>query len=93
MRQIEEDEKEQKGNERKKGKKDKQSSSKGEVSVEAADSTGYKPDPRFVKTDKPYKMADGGGLYLEVDPSGGKYWRSDIDFRKRSEYRLAFIPK
>ncbi|MFN8767303.1 MAG: tyrosine-type recombinase/integrase [Lysobacteraceae bacterium] len=24
---------------------------------------------------KPYKMADGGGLYLEVAPSGGKWWR------------------
>ena len=28
---------------------------------------------KFVKTDKPYKLSDGGGLYLEVDPSGGKY--------------------
>jgi len=24
---------------------------------------------------KPYKMADGGGLYLLVQPSGAKYWR------------------
>ena len=32
-------------------------------------------DPKFVATDKPYKMADEKGLYLEVDPSGGKYWR------------------
>jgi hypothetical protein len=28
-----------------------------------------------IPTDKLYKMADGRGLYLEVDPSGGKYWR------------------
>nr|WP_299245351.1 integrase arm-type DNA-binding domain-containing protein [uncultured Halomonas sp.] len=32
-----------------------------------------------VKTAKPksktYKMSDGGGLYLEVTPAGGKYWR------------------
>jgi hypothetical protein len=28
--------------------------------------------PNFVKTDKPYILSDGGGLYLEVDPSGGK---------------------
>ncbi len=26
-------------------------------------------------TDKPYKMGDAGGLYLEVAPSGGKWWR------------------
>ena len=28
-----------------------------------------------METERPYKMADGGGLYLEIDPSGGKYWR------------------
>lgn len=25
--------------------------------------------------DKLYKLADGGGLYLEVTPRGSKYWR------------------
>ncbi|MCG9027376.1 tyrosine-type recombinase/integrase [Laribacter hongkongensis] len=25
--------------------------------------------------DKPYKLADGGGLYLEVSPAGNKVWR------------------
>ena len=25
--------------------------------------------------DKPYKMADGGGMYLEIMPNGSKYWR------------------
>lgn len=25
--------------------------------------------------DKPYKLADGGGLYVEVAASGGKWWR------------------
>lgn len=25
--------------------------------------------------DKPYKIADGGGMYLEIVPSGGKWWR------------------
>jgi hypothetical protein len=24
---------------------------------------------------KPYKLADSGGLYIEVAPSGGKWWR------------------
>ena len=24
---------------------------------------------------KPYKLADGGGMYLLLDPKGGKYWR------------------
>lgn len=27
------------------------------------------------KTDTPYKMADGGGLYLEVTTGGSKLWR------------------
>lgn len=24
---------------------------------------------------KPYKLSDGGGLYLEISPAGGKWWR------------------
>ena len=24
---------------------------------------------------KPYKLADGGGLYLEITPTGGRWWR------------------
>ncbi|CAG0994372.1 Prophage integrase IntA [Methylophilaceae bacterium] len=31
-------------------------------------------------TDKPYKMADGGGLYLQVQPGGGKWWRLKYRF-------------
>ncbi|MGC9159342.1 MAG: Arm DNA-binding domain-containing protein [Terracidiphilus sp.] len=37
-------------------------------------------EQKFVRTDKPYKLSDGGGLYLEVDPSGGKYWRFKYRF-------------
>jgi len=29
---------------------------------------------------KSYRMFDGGGLYLEVDPSGGKWWRLKYRF-------------
>lgn len=25
--------------------------------------------------DKPYRLRDGGGLYLQVRPTGGKYWQ------------------
>lgn len=34
---------------------------------------------------KPYKLADGGGLYLLINPDGAKYWRMDyrhMDKRK-----------
>jgi len=38
-----------------------------------------KLNARQVETAKPkeknYKMADGGGLYLEVSTKGSKYWR------------------
>lgn len=38
-----------------------------------------KLNARQIDTAKPkekaYKLADGGGLYLLVKPSGGKYWR------------------
>ena len=41
--------------------------------------------------DKTYKMADGGGLYLEVSAKGSKYWR--MKYRRpydKKEDRLAF---
>lgn len=25
--------------------------------------------------EKAYKLADGGGMYLQVQPNGGKWWR------------------
>jgi len=30
--------------------------------------------------DRAYKIADGGGLYLQVTPAGGKYWRLKYRF-------------
>ena len=30
--------------------------------------------------DKPYKLADAGGLYLLVDKTGAKYWRLKYRF-------------
>ena len=34
--------------------------------------------PRTAKPKaKPYKLTDGGGLYLLVNPDGSKYWRMD----------------
>lgn len=51
------------------------------------------PDsPKFVSTDKPYKMADEKGLYLEVDPSGGKYWRFKYRFPKENRLSLGVYP-
>lgn len=38
---------------------------------------------------KPYKIADGGGMYLEVMPNGSKYWRFKYRFGGK-EKRLAF---
>lgn len=31
--------------------------------------------PKHGPTAKPYKLADSGGLYVEVAPAGGKWWR------------------
>ncbi len=37
--------------------------------------------PRNAKPkDKPYKLSDGGGLYLLVNTDGAKYWRMDYRF-------------
>ena len=38
--------------------------------------------------DKPYKLSDGGGMYLEVAPGGGKLWRLKYRFQGK-EKRLA----
>lgn len=40
--------------------------------------------------DKPYKLADGGGLYLEVMPTGSKLWRMKFRQANGEESRLAF---
>ena len=39
--------------------------------------------------EKPYKLSDSGGLYLEVMPNGSKYWRLKYRWLKK-EQRLAF---
>src|SRR5690606_36032879 len=38
--------------------------------------------------DKSYRLADGGGMYLEVMPNGSKYWRLKYRFDGK-EKRLA----
>ncbi|WP_369050630.1 tyrosine-type recombinase/integrase [Burkholderia gladioli] len=43
---------------------------------------------KAVPRDKPYRLADGGGMYLEVSPAGGKYWRLKYRFAGK-EKRLA----
>jgi len=40
--------------------------------------------------DKPYKLADGGGLYLEIMPTGSKLWRMKFKQSNGKESRLAF---
>lgn len=46
---------------------------------------------RNAKTeDKLYKLADGGGLYVEVMPIGSKLWRMKFKQANGKESRLAF---
>jgi hypothetical protein len=57
-------------------------------------SGGTDADPKFIATDKPYKLADGAGLYLEVDPAGGKYWRLKYRFAgKEKRISLGVYPE
>ncbi len=43
--------------------------------------------------DKPYKLGDSGGLYLLVQPTGGKYFRMDYRFEgKRKTLALGTYP-
>src|SRR4051795_8513849 len=42
---------------------------------------------------KPYKLSDGGGMYLLVMPDGARYWRMDYRFaRKRRTLALGIYP-
>jgi len=47
-----------------------------------------------IKTAKPrdkiYKLADGGGLYLEVHPTGSKHWRMSYTQPNHKKNRLSF---
>jgi len=36
-------------------------------------------------TDKPYKLADAGGLYLLITPAGGKLWRLKYRFEGKEK--------
>lgn len=45
-------------------------------------------NPKGEPTSRPYKMGDTGGLYLEVSPAGGKWWRLKYRFDGK-EKRLA----
>ncbi|WP_377701208.1 Arm DNA-binding domain-containing protein [Pseudoduganella sp. UC29_71] len=40
--------------------------------------------------EKPYKLSDGGGLYLEVMPTGAKLWRMKVRQANGKESRLSF---
>ena len=42
---------------------------------------------------KPYKISDGGGMYLLVTPDGARYWRMDYRFAgKRRTLALGVYP-
>ena len=40
---------------------------------------------KAIPSDKPKKLADGGGLYLEIQPTGARYWRL--------KYRIAGVER
>ncbi len=39
--------------------------------------------------EKPYKMADGQGMYLEIKPNGSKYWR--MNYRIHNKQKTLYI--
>ena len=43
--------------------------------------------------DRPYRVADGGGMYLEIKPNGSKYWRMAYRFAgKQKTLALGVYP-
>src|SRR5262245_3113718 len=47
------------------------------MKLNPTDLANLKPAP------KPFKLSDGGGLYVFVSPSGGKLWRYDYNINRR----------
>lgn len=35
--------------------------------------------------EKPYKLSDGGGLFLSIQPGGGKWWRYKYRFQGKEK--------
>lgn len=49
---------------------------------------------QVLAADKPFKLADGGGMYLLVRPDGARYWRLDYRFGdKRKTLALGVYPE
>lgn len=49
---------------------------------------------RAIAGPRPFKLGDGGGLYLLVNPSGSKYWRMKYRFSGREKtLSLGVFPK
>jgi hypothetical protein len=46
-----------------------------------------------IKNAKPGKHFDGGGLYLDVRPTGARYWRLKYRFGGREAARLRHLSK
>ncbi len=44
--------------------------------------------------EKPYKLADGGGMYLEIMPNGSKYWRMKYRIHnKEKRFAIGVYPE
>jgi hypothetical protein len=44
-----------------------------------------------IKNAKPCKLADGGGLYLFIQPAGGKLWRLNYRFESKQKRFLSAL--
>ncbi len=42
--------------------------------------------------DKPYKLADGGGMYLLINTNGSKYWRMGNDSNLLIVFYVQIMP-
>ena len=57
------------------------------MALSAIEVKGAKPK------NKPYKLSDGGGLFILVQPNGAKYWRMDYSFAgKRKTLAIGVYP-
>jgi len=43
---------------------------------------------RLKPKDKPYRVSDGGGMFIEVKPNGSKYWRLAFRFAGKQKHMV-----
>ncbi len=64
------------------------------LTIESIESAKPGVNAKGEATDKPYKLGDSGGIFLLIQPNGGKWWRFKYRFAgKENRVSLGRYPE